>query len=202
MHSNHRLILNEWITTCVYKNWYPLLTTTQLAGCSRSCWFLRLEKCNAPPNWCRLVWSVPTSPATLGIHRELRRHCAVSCAWNLWFLRSQPRAMSNTAQEALPKGTVFLTGANGGLGVAMVKKIMSQPELAALYSIYGVRDASSSPALQSALSSPARSHPHDIVSLDLTRLEDVRKLAATVNTRVAAGEIPHIRALILNAAYL
>ncbi|KAK2603184.1 hypothetical protein N8I77_009662 [Diaporthe amygdali] len=100
------------------------------------------------------------------------------------------------------KGTVILTGANGGLGVAMVKKIVSRPDLAAFHGIYTVRDASSAPALRSALHDAIRPHSQEIVSLDLTRLDDVRSVAADINSRVAAGKIPPIRALILNAAYL
>lgn len=102
--------------------------------------------------------------------------------------------------EVAPKGTILLTGANGGLGVAMVKQIASRPDLANLHGLYMVRDAASAPALRSAIAGAVRPHPHDVVSLDLTRLEDVRKVAADINARVASGQIPPIRALILNAA--
>lgn len=52
---------------------------------------------------------------------------------------------------------------------------------------------------------PSSSHkasPHDIISLALSRLDVVRFAAADINSRVASSEIPPIRALILNAAYL
>lgn len=110
--------------------------------------------------------------------------------------------MAQNAKHVTPKGTVVLTGANGGLGLATVTRLTSRPDLACLHSIYAVRDAASAPALRSALRGAARPHPHEVVSLDLTRLGDVRRLAADVNSRVAAGEIPPIRTLILNAAYL
>ncbi|OTA62229.1 NAD(P)-binding protein [Hypoxylon sp. EC38] len=101
------------------------------------------------------------------------------------------------------KGTILLTGANGGLGVAVVRKIVSRPELAAYHGLYAVRESSSSQRLRSALrDATVGPHSHDIVSLDLTRLDAVRDVATTINARVAAGEIPPIRALILNAAYL
>ncbi|KAK6949325.1 hypothetical protein Daesc_009400 [Daldinia eschscholtzii] len=101
------------------------------------------------------------------------------------------------------KGTILLTGANGGIGLAVVRKLVSQPDLAAYHGLYAVRDASSAERLRSVLGGPtAGPHPHDILSLDLTRLDDVRKVAASINARVAAGEIPAIRVLILNAAYL
>ncbi|KAG8163455.1 hypothetical protein KVR01_006752 [Diaporthe batatas] len=105
-------------------------------------------------------------------------------------------------QKFAPKGTVLLTGANGGLGVAMVKKIVSRPDLANLQGLYVVRNAASAPSLRSAVAGAVRPHPHDVISLDLTRLDDVRKVAADINARVASGQIPPIRALILNAAYL
>ncbi|RYO81628.1 hypothetical protein DL766_004848 [Monosporascus sp. MC13-8B] len=101
------------------------------------------------------------------------------------------------------KGTILLTGANGGLGVAVVRKIVSRPELAAYHGLYAVRDASSSLRLRSALRDAAVGpHSHDIVPLELTSLAAVRDVATTINVRVAAGEIPPIRVLILNAAYL
>lgn len=101
------------------------------------------------------------------------------------------------------KGTVLLTGANGGLGLAVVRKIVSRPELAAYHGLYAVRDSSSSHRLRSVLGdATVGPHPHDIISLDLTHLDTVRDIATTINARVAAGEIPPIRVLILNAAYL
>lgn len=101
------------------------------------------------------------------------------------------------------KGTILLTGANGGLGLAVVRNIVSRSELAAYHGLYTVRDSSSSQRLRSALGdAAAASHSHDIVSLDLTRLDAVREIATAINARVAAGEIPPIRVLILNAAYL
>ncbi|KAJ7732390.1 hypothetical protein B0H14DRAFT_3517687 [Mycena olivaceomarginata] len=56
------------------------------------------------------------------------------------------------------------------------------------------------PAVRATLAS-APLHDYDIFPLDLTRLTDVRVFAATLNARVAAGELPRIRALILNAAF-
>ncbi|KAK0616092.1 hypothetical protein B0T17DRAFT_496732 [Bombardia bombarda] len=106
---------------------------------------------------------------------------------------------------ATPKGTIIVTGANGGLGSAIVARIASTPEFAAYHGIYTFRDASSPPpALESALqqNGPSKtiSHSHEKLPLDLTNLAKVREAAATINARVAAGEIPPIRALVLNAA--
>ncbi|KAF2969411.1 hypothetical protein GQX73_g4163 [Xylaria multiplex] len=99
------------------------------------------------------------------------------------------------------KGTIIVTGSNGGLGCALVSKIISTTELADYYSIYTVRGTSSSATnLQSVLSSAPKTCCYDVRSLDLSRLANVREFANNLNARVAAGEIPPIRALILNAA--
>ncbi|KAJ7804120.1 putative short-chain dehydrogenase [Mycena olivaceomarginata] len=70
------------------------------------------------------------------------------------------------------------TGANGGLGSAIP----------------------AASALRATLAS-APLHDYNILPLDLTRLTDVRAFAAALNARVAAGDLPRIRALILNAAF-
>lgn len=101
---------------------------------------------------------------------------------------------------ASDNGTILLTGANGGLGTAIVDAIVSRPELSRRHGIYTVRDASTAFALQTALGG-TNSHPHDIISLELSNLENIRQVAAVVNAKVSAGEIPPVRALILNAAY-
>lgn len=97
-------------------------------------------------------------------------------------------------------GTILLTGANGGLGTAIVDAVVSKPELSGFHGIYTVRDANTATSLQSALQAK-RSHSHETLSLDLSNLANVREVAAAVNAKVSAGEIPKIRALILNAAY-
>ncbi|KAJ7360881.1 putative short-chain dehydrogenase [Mycena albidolilacea] len=98
-----------------------------------------------------------------------------------------------------PKGTVIVTGANGGLGNAIVAKLASTAGLAGYYGVYTVRSPAA-PAVRATLAS-APLHDYDILPLDLTRLTDVRTFAAALNARVAAGELPRIRALILNAAF-
>ncbi|KAK6085258.1 putative short-chain dehydrogenase [Seiridium cupressi] len=108
-----------------------------------------------------------------------------------------------------PKGTVVLTGANGGLGNAVVSRILSQPELRSYHGVSAVRDASFAAALHSILENDQGHdgehrlhHTNDVISLDLARLDSVRQTAAAINERVKSGDIPPIRALILNAAYL
>jgi len=100
------------------------------------------------------------------------------------------------------KGTILLTGANGGLGSAIAEQIASKPELPAYHGLYTVRDVQSAPALTSALAHGLSSHPHDVLSLDLTNMDTVRQVAGDINTRVSTGRIPPIRVLILNAGFL
>ncbi|KAI1877523.1 hypothetical protein JX265_003531 [Neoarthrinium moseri] len=99
---------------------------------------------------------------------------------------------------AAAKGTILVTGANGGLGSAIVKQVVSNPELAAFHGLYAVRDAAAAPSLRAALAGNP-SHAHDIFSQDLTNLDSVRLTASAIVTRIAAGEIPPIRVLILCA---
>jgi NAD(P)-dependent dehydrogenase (short-subunit alcohol dehydrogenase family) len=82
---------------------------------------------------------------------------------------------------AAVKGTILVTGANGGLGSAIAEQIASKPELSAYHGLYVVRDATSAPALTSALARGALSHPHEVLSLDLTKLTDVRQVAEGIN---------------------
>lgn len=104
------------------------------------------------------------------------------------------------------KGTILLTGANGGLGSAVVSHIVSTPELAAYHGIYTARNAMSARGLDAALTPPQTPsdptnppHSSEKVSLDLSRLSSVREVAADISSRVAAGKIPPIRAIVLNA---
>lgn len=103
------------------------------------------------------------------------------------------------------KGSILVTGANGGLGSAIVSQIVSSPELAAHHGIYTARNAASAPALDAAFkgsrtASSAPAHSSEKVSFDLSRLRNVREVAADISSRVASGQIPPIRATILNAA--
>lgn len=112
--------------------------------------------------------------------------------------------MANS-QASPGKGTILLTGANGSLGSTMASQIASTPELAAYHGLYAVRDAKAAPVLRSALAqhgSKTNPHAHDIISINLADLDSVRAVATTINSQVATGQIPPIRALILNAGYL
>ncbi|KAJ3579983.1 hypothetical protein NPX13_g574 [Xylaria arbuscula] len=105
---------------------------------------------------------------------------------------------------ATMKGTIVLTGANGGLGTVLANNIIDAKDY---YGVYTVRDVSSAAALGSILRrhavslGTARDQPpvHEMVALDLRKPSSVREAAATINAKVESGAIPRIRALILNA---
>ncbi|KAL4730099.1 hypothetical protein ACLX1H_002129 [Fusarium chlamydosporum] len=100
------------------------------------------------------------------------------------------------------QGTVLVTGTNGGLGSAIVTKILQKPELASNYTgLYTVRKAATATRLQKILSAAPKSHKHDVVDMDLSSLASVRATATNINRRVAAGELPPIKVLVLNAGY-
>lgn len=91
---------------------------------------------------------------------------------------------------AATKGTILVTGANGALGSAIAQHIASRPELSTYHGIYTVRDATRAPDLAAALASGGSSHPHDVLSLDLTSLESVRQVAGNINVRTTITPLP------------
>ncbi|PHH86959.1 hypothetical protein CDD83_9489 [Cordyceps sp. RAO-2017] len=99
-------------------------------------------------------------------------------------------------------GTILVTGANGGLGSAIVAHILKEPHLASDYTaVYTVRNEQAASRLRSVLAKAPAAHKHEMLELELGSVESVKRTAAEVNRRVAAGELPPIRALILNAGY-
>ncbi|CAH0043668.1 unnamed protein product [Clonostachys solani] len=102
---------------------------------------------------------------------------------------------------ARSKGTILVTGANGGLGCGIISHIISTLELALYHGIYVVRDATQASALESVLSRAPSSHNYRIVSLDLASLENTRSIAQSLRTEVAEGAIPPLCGLILAAGY-
>ncbi|KAI1266342.1 NAD(P)-binding protein [Xylariaceae sp. FL1019] len=101
-----------------------------------------------------------------------------------------------------PKGSILVTGANGGLGCSIVSHILNESKLSSYYGLYTVRAPERATAVQSVLQKCKKvSHDYELVSLELTSLASTRKAAEAINAKVAAGEIPLIRALILNAGW-
>ncbi|KAF7532963.1 hypothetical protein G7054_g7473 [Neopestalotiopsis clavispora] len=102
---------------------------------------------------------------------------------------------------AAAKGAILVTGSNGGLSSAIIEQIVSKPEFSNYHGLYTVRDPTKAETLNAALKHGA-SHTHDIIALDLTKLDSVRRVAERINARVSAGEIPPIRAIVLGAGLL
>jgi NAD(P)-dependent dehydrogenase (short-subunit alcohol dehydrogenase family) len=98
------------------------------------------------------------------------------------------------------KGAVVVTGANGGLGIAIAQSLATTPRDIAVHPLYTVRSTAAADTVRSALAA-TKTQPHDILQLDLSKPSSVRETAATINKRVAAGDIPRIQALVLNAGY-
>jgi hypothetical protein len=101
------------------------------------------------------------------------------------------------ATTTSPKGTIVLTSANGGIGGAIIANIVASNELSSPYhGIYTVRDASTTSfRVPSHHSNETTTHSHENLSLELSNLENVLKVAADINARVTSGEIPPNRAL-------
>lgn len=98
------------------------------------------------------------------------------------------------------KGTFIVTGANGGLGRALISHFLNSPESSTHKGQFAVRSLSSATGLQKAVSAAPHAEDHDIIAVDLGTLASVRSAAQKINQRVSSGEIPPIRALVLNAA--
>jgi Short-chain dehydrogenases of various substrate specificities len=72
------------------------------------------------------------------------------------------------------QGSIFITGANGGLGSALVTQIVSSPDLAANYhGIYTVRNVETATSLEKALVDAPTGHKYDEIALDLSKLQNV-----------------------------
>ncbi|OTB14727.1 hypothetical protein K445DRAFT_318627 [Daldinia sp. EC12] len=103
----------------------------------------------------------------------------------------------------MAKGTILVTGTNGGLGSAIVDQILHRPSLAQEYhGLYTVRKVETADTVKTVLRKASKvNHKYDLVPLDLASLASVRQVAADINSRVSSGELPPIRALVLSAAY-
>lgn len=124
---------------------------------------------------------------------------------SLQFPKPHNMHVCNTAGSAT--GSILIAGANGGLGCALVSQVASTPGLRNFHGIHTARNAASATALDAALrearagSSTRGAAPHafEKLSLDLSRISAVREVARDIKSRVEAGQIPPIRALVLNA---
>src|ERR1700722_1877114 len=115
--------------------------------------------------------------------------------------RTPCRTQNNnrSTNTSMSSGAILVTGANGGLGAAIVSKILrSYPEY---HGLYTVRNPSPASNLQKTINSAPSSHQHDILALDLSNLDQICAFAKDINSRVSSSIIPPLRALILNAGF-
>ncbi|KAJ5041642.1 uncharacterized protein L3040_005220 [Drepanopeziza brunnea f. sp. 'multigermtubi'] len=99
------------------------------------------------------------------------------------------------------RGSILITGANGGLGSAFVANFTKSPLGKQYRGLYTVRNPSSATELEKVLGSAPAETTSEVFSLDLGSLESVRSLAADINARVSDGTLEPIRAVILNAGF-
>ncbi|KAH7073094.1 hypothetical protein BKA63DRAFT_473561 [Paraphoma chrysanthemicola] len=99
------------------------------------------------------------------------------------------------------KGSVLITGANGGLGSAFVSNFIKSTYGSQYRGLYLVRNPSTATDLNAVLRSAPASHTSEVLPMDLSSLQSIRGLAANINTRVANGTLEPLRAVILNAAF-
>ena len=98
------------------------------------------------------------------------------------------------------KGSFIITGANGGLGVATLSRFLASPESKTYKGLFAVRNRATAEAAKKALNEYAHPAQHELIPLDISTLAGVRAGAEQINRKVTSGELPPIRALVLNAA--
>lgn len=96
--------------------------------------------------------------------------------------------------------TVILTGATGGLGLAIAERVLARPE--SFTCLFTVRNNNAPNAHQvhQLIALGSSNKKASTPELDLSNFNSVRAFAREVNQKVASGDLPPIRALILNAA--
>jgi NAD(P)-dependent dehydrogenase (short-subunit alcohol dehydrogenase family) len=98
------------------------------------------------------------------------------------------------------KGTLLLTGANGGIATGFVAQFLRSPFASSIKGYYGVRDPAKADSIRTTLKNHVpHDHDYEIATLDFSSLESVREAAKKINQQVASGSLPPIRALVLNA---
>lgn len=102
------------------------------------------------------------------------------------------------------KGTILVTGANGGLGRGYITALSRSPYAKDHRGIYLDRDDAAAQELDTFLKTQPKGNNHqwETSALDLGSLAKIRTFAATINARVAEGSLEPIRALVLVAGYL
>jgi short-subunit dehydrogenase len=88
------------------------------------------------------------------------------------------------------KGSILLTGANGGIGGAITEEIIKSSHGTTHQTIYAVRDPNKASSLISILLNAPQDHKHQILPLDLSCLSSVRAFAANINRCVVLTSSP------------
>lgn len=98
------------------------------------------------------------------------------------------------------KRTLVLTGANGGIATGFLAQFFKSPYTSTIKGLYTVRNDSKAETLRTNISHQAPpGHDYEITTLDFSSLQHVRTVANNIKDRVAKGDLPPIRALVLNA---
>lgn len=105
------------------------------------------------------------------------------------------------------KGTILVTGANGGLGRGFITALSRSPYAKDHRGIYLDRDDAAAQEIDTFVKTKVQpkggsGHQYETSALDLGNLAKIRAFAASVNARVAEGSLEPIRALVLVAGYL
>lgn len=106
------------------------------------------------------------------------------------------------------KGTILVTGANGGLGRGFITALSRSPYAKDHRGIYLDRDDAAAQELDTFIKTKVQpkassnNHQWETSALDLGSLAKIRAFAASINSRVAEGTLEPIRALVLVAGYL
>lgn len=111
-----------------------------------------------------------------------------------------------TSSPSPCKGTILVTGANGGLGRGYITALSRTPYAKDYRGIYLDRDDAAAQDLDAFIKAKVQPKSHSLrwetAALDLGSLAKIRAFAAGINARVAEGTLEPIRALVLVAGYL
>ncbi|KAI1941691.1 hypothetical protein LOZ57_005480 [Ophidiomyces ophidiicola] len=99
-------------------------------------------------------------------------------------------------------GTIILTGASGALGQELAKQLLLRPQSYTFLFPVRSRQNAHAQKLQQLLDTHGTGvHTTSMPEVDLASFASIRAFVSDVNSKVSTGEIPPIRALILNAAF-
>lgn len=147
---------------------------------------------------------MPRAPSTTIVNRSLAL-----------FMSTEEQTQNKMAETTEPKtttspppskGTILVTGANGGLGRGYITALSRTSYAKDYRGIYLDRDDAAAADLdtfiKTKLQPKSPGHKWETAALDLASLAKIRAFAADINARVAEGTLEPIRALVLVAGYL